>query len=341
MKKFKLAVVGVGAVGKEIVKVLKERDFPMESLTLIGRRKRVEKWNGEEYAIESIEDINWSSFDLALFAGTEGEKGASVQFGWKAVQEGCVVIDNGDDFRMDPRVPLVIPEINAEDLAQHQGLIANPNCSTIQMAMALFPLHRAWKLKEVMVSTYQAVSGSGTGGIRELETQARQWCQNQPLSAGPTYNYPIFGNLIPQISSLREDFPGYFKEEIKMLLETRKIFHLPHLAVSATCVRVPVFNCHSEVIVARFQNKVSIEEARRLWNEFPGIQILDEPEKGIYPVPIQCSGKDEVFIGRIRASLLGENVLEFWTVSDNLRKGAALNAVQIAETLLQRDLLKI
>lgn len=334
MKEFQTAIVGVGAVGQEILRILKKKNFPFSSLVMVGRTSREQEIDGETYPVKAIDEMIWERIQIALFAGTEGEKGASTQFGWKAVEKGTFVVDNGDDFRMDPRVPLIIPEVNSGDLIGHPGFIANPNCSTIQMAVALWPLHQKATLKEVVVSTYQAVSGSGREGVEELEIQSRSFVTGEDFSP-KTYPHPIFGNVIPQISSLREDFPGYYREEIKMLLETRKIFHAPNLAITATCVRVPVFNGHSEAITARFNRPITPEEAREILKKAPGIQVVDQPEDSKYPLPRDCSGKDPVYVGRIRQSVLGKDALEMWVVSDNLRKGAALNAVQIAEKAIE------
>lgn len=340
MKKesYNVAVVGAGAVGREIVQILRSRQFPLASLQVIGRSAREQDIGGETHSVIAIDDVDWSNFDIALFAGTEGEKGASVQHGWKAVEQGVVVIDNGDDFRMDERVPLVIPEVNSDHLKDHRGFIANPNCSTIQMAAALWPLHRETPLSEVVVSTYQAVSGSGAGGINELKSQVDSASQGRDLEA-KQYPLPIFSNLIPSISSLQDEPAGYYKEELKMIRETRKIFAAPDLTISATCVRVPVYNAHSEAITARFTEDFPADKARRLLEEAEGIEVMDDPGRGIFPTPQHASGRDPVYVGRLRQSTLGPKTIEMWVVADNLRKGAALNAVQIAEKMLEMDLL--
>ncbi|RME03664.1 MAG: aspartate-semialdehyde dehydrogenase [Planctomycetota bacterium] len=339
-EKFHVAVVGVGAVGKELVRILEERRFPIKKLTILGRTRRREKIGGQSYEVLPASSATWEEVDLALFAGTEGAKGACAQYGWQAVRRGVVVIDNGDDFRMDPRVPLVVPQINPQALRDHQGMIANPNCSTIQMVMALWPLHKVVPLKEVIVSTYQAVSGSGSAGIQELREQTSAVAQGQrPYQlACKVYPQPIFSNAIPQISSPVEEPLGYFREEWKMMYETRKIFSASDLKITATCVRVPVFNAHSEAITARFESAFPLSEAQRALQEAPGVCFI--PSGEFPPTPLFCSGQDKVYVGRLRQSSLGEDTLEMWVVADNLRKGAALNAVEIAEALIEQDLLR-
>ncbi len=238
MSKFRVAVVGAGAVGEEMVRVLRQRDFPMSELTILARSAREQVIDGVGYRVKETSVEAFDDFDIAFFAGTEGVKGASQVFGWQAVERGVFVVDNGDDFRMDPRVPLVVPEVNADALANHQGFVANPNCSTIQMVHALAPLHRLAGLKRIVVSTYQSVSGTGSAAIKELEQQVRDYLDGKEIRA-EQYPYQILCNAIPQISSLKNEFEGYYGEEIKMIKEPRKFFGMPDLAVSATCVRVP------------------------------------------------------------------------------------------------------
>jgi aspartate-semialdehyde dehydrogenase len=337
MKKYSVALVGIGLVGSEILKILKERDFPAKDIKILARRKRTEVIGGEEYPVETASVEGFNGVDIALFAGTEGAKGASRQFGWEAVKKGAVVVDNGDDFRMDPRVPLVVPEVNADALKKHHGFVANPNCSTIQMVMAMAPLHRISRIKRVVVSTYQAVSGTGGGAVRELENQVL----DVPKGKAPVienYPYQIFSNVIPQISSLKDEFPGYYGEEIKMIKETHKIFDDPEIGVTATCVRVPIINSHSETLNLQFEKEITVEEARTALDEFPGVKVVDDPASSVYPMPLDASGKDEVFVGRIRQDSTAPNCLNLWVVSDNIRKGAALNAVQIAEKLIEMGL---
>jgi aspartate-semialdehyde dehydrogenase len=295
--------------------------------------------DGTEYSVEPASVKGFEGVDIAIFAGTEGAKGASMQYGWEAVKKGAVVVDNGDDFRMDPRVPLVVPEINPDALKKHRGFIANPNCSTIQMVMAMAPLHRIARIKRVVVSTYQAVSGTGGGAVRELENQVRDVPQGKPPVI-ENYPYQIFSNAIPQISSLKNEYPGYYGEEIKMVKETHKIFDDTDIGVSATCVRVPVMNSHSETLNIQFEKKITVKEAVKALEEFPGIEVIDDPADSLYPMPLEASGKDEVFVGRIREDSTAPNTLNLWVVSDNIRKGAALNAVQIAEKLIEMGLVK-
>ncbi len=339
MKKYTVAVVGIGLVGSEILKVLKQRDFPAERIKVLARRKRIEVIDGVEYEVEPTTLEAFEGVDIALFAGTEGAKGASQQFGWEAVKKGVLVIDNGQDYRMDPRVPLVVPEINSDALKNHQGFIANPNCSTIQMVMAMAPLHKLSKIKRVVVSTYQAVSGTGSQAVRELEQQIRDYVENKDLKA-EVYPHQIFSNLLPHIGSLKEDeYKGYYSEEIKMVKETHKIFGTEDIKVTATCVRVPVFNSHSESVNLEFENEVTVEQAKEALSNFPGVTVVDDPGNAVYPLPIDASGKDDVFVGRIRKDYSAPNSLNMWIVADNIRKGAALNAVQIAEKVIEMGLI--
>ena len=338
MRQCNVVVVGIGAVGAEMVKVLHERDFPAGRIRILARTARREEIAGRTYEVEATSAEAFGGVDIAFFAGTEGAKGASRQYGWPAVERGSIVIDNGDDFRMDPRVPLVIPEVNAEHLRHHQGFVSNPNCSTIQMVMALGPLHRAAGLKRVVVSTYQSVSGTGRDAIAELQQQVSDLQQGREASAR-VYPHQIAFNLIPQISSLREEFPGYYGEEVKMIREPRKILDLPDLAVSATCVRVPVYNAHAEAINVQLERKLTAQEAREILRQAPGVEVMDDPENSVYPTPLHASGKDLVYVGRIREDPSVENGLDLFVVSDNIRKGAALNAIQIAEKMIEMELI--
>ncbi len=338
MKKYNVAVVGAGMVGKKMVEILFERNFPMENLRILATHEREEEIAGRKFKIEKTELSSFDDIDIAFFAGTEGEKGASKLFGWEAVKKGCIVIDNGSDFRMDERVPLVIPEVNPQHLKNHQGFIANPNCSTIQMVMAVYPLHKEFKLKRIIVSTYQAVSGSGKKAVVELQTQVENYVRGEKIK-NEVYPHQIFGNVIPEIGSLSDEFPGYFTEEVKMIKETRKILGEKELKISATCVRVPVFNGHSESITCEFEKEVSIDKIKEILDEFPGVCLMDKPEESFYPTPIFASGKDEVFVGRIRKNPAIENAIDMWVVSDNIRKGAALNTIQIAEKMIEENLI--
>ena len=336
MKNYNVAVVGIGMVGKEMVKILKERNFPLRTLKILATRERIEEIEGEKFEVEKTTADSFKDIDIALFAGTEGAKGASQQFGWEAVENGTIVIDNGDDFRMDPRVPLVVPEVNPGALLKHQGFIANPNCSTIQLVIALFPLHQKAKVKRVIVSTYQAVSGTGRAAVKELEEQTINFLEDKKVNC-KVYPKQIAFNVFPQVGSLSEKYPGYYSEEVKFIRETRKILGEPDLAISATCARVPVFNSHSEAITVEFEKEITPGEAKKILANSPGVKIIDEPENSLYPTAIEVSSNDEVFVGRIRKNPFFTNGLDLWVVGDNIRKGAALNAVQIAELLIEKE----
>ena len=293
---------------------------------------------GTEYDVEVCRPEAFDGVQIAFFAGTEGEKGASTQFGWEAVERGAVVIDNGNDFRMDARVPLVVPEVNPEHLRGHQGFISSPNCSTIQMVVALAPLHRAAGIERVVVSTYQSVSGSGREGLQELEAQVGQLAAGEALATS-VYPHPIAFNAIPQVDGLDPEFPGYYREEGKMIRETRRIFDAPVMPITATCVRVPVAIAHSEALNVQLGRKVTAGEARELLGAFPGVTVVDEPACSRYPLARDAAGTDQVYVGRVREDPSQPNALDLWVVADNLRKGAATNTVQIAEKLVEMGLL--
>ncbi len=338
MRKYRVAVVGIGMVGSELVKILEQRDFPRESIIILARSSRTETISGREYEVVATSPEAFDNVDIAFFAGTEGSKGASQQYGWEAVKRGTVVIDNGDDFRMDPRVPLVVPETNPDALKNHIGFVANPNCSTIQMVAAITPLHELAKVKRMVVSTYQAVSGTGSAAVSELSAQVKAY--NSGSAPEPeVYPHQIFSNVIPQIGSLKDGYPGSFSEEVKMIRETHKIFGTEEIKITATCVRVPIFNSHSEALNLEFERKVTVDEARHALESFPGITVLDDPSGSVYPLPLDASGTDDVFVGRIREDRSRPNALNLWVVADNIRKGAALNAIQIAEKMIELDLL--
>ncbi|NQT21030.1 MAG: aspartate-semialdehyde dehydrogenase [Planctomycetes bacterium] len=339
MQEYTVAVVGIGMVGGEMLRVLRERNFPAKETRVLATRARKEIVHGHEYDVIPASLEAFDGVDFAFFAGTEGSKGASQQYGWAAVERGCIVIDNGDDFRMDDRVPLVAPEVNPEHLERHQGFIANPNCSTIQMVVALAPLHRKAGIKRIVVSTYQAVSGTGRAAVAELEHQVEDYAADRKLRH-EVYPHQIAFNCIPQVSSLKDQFPGYYGEEIKMIREPRKMFDLPDLAVSATCVRVPVFNSHSEAINVQFEEKMTAETATEILTDAPGVRVVDDPGSSVYPLALDASGNDDVLVGRIRQDTSAENCIDLWCVADNIRKGAALNAVQIAEKLIEMGLVK-
>jgi aspartate-semialdehyde dehydrogenase len=332
---YKVGIVGIGAVGTELVKVLRGRNFPIDELRILARSERDEEIAGETLHVVPASPDAFEGLDYAFFAGTEGAKGASKQYGWEAVDRGVTVIDNGDDFRMDPRVALVIPEVNPHALDNHCGFIANPNCSTIVALMALAPLHRKARLRRFVVSTYQSVSGTGRGAIAELEKQVRDYVAGNDPSHD-VYAHQIAFNVLPQIGSEKKELPGYTSEEAKMLFETRKILGDDGILVSATCVRVPTFYSHVESINAQFDKPIDPGEARELLAAAPGVTVADDLAKAVYPMPINTSGGDDVAVGRIRVDSTNRNSLAFLVSGDNIRKGAALNAVQIAEELARR-----
>jgi aspartate-semialdehyde dehydrogenase len=331
MKKYNVCVVGIGAVGTEMIRLLRKRNFPVQSLTILARSERTEVVDGESYPVKVASPEAFTGMDFAFFAGTEGAKGASQTLGWEAVKRGCIVVDNGDDFRMDPRVPLVIPEINPEALKNHQGFIANPNCSTIIALMPLVAIHKAATIKRLVASTYQAVSGTGSAAVKELEAQTRAWVAGQPLPRD-VYPHQIAFNLIPCVGSFKDD-SGETTEEIKMRKETHKILD-PAIRVATTCVRVPVFNGHSIALHVELEKPLSPEQARTLLANTPGVKVVDDPKQAAYPMPIQASGQYDVLVGRIRKDMSTENGLVLWCAGDNIWKGAAQNAIQIAEVMI-------
>ncbi|HIF67905.1 MAG TPA: aspartate-semialdehyde dehydrogenase [Candidatus Lambdaproteobacteria bacterium] len=320
-----------GAVGAEFLKLLEIRNFPMQSLRLLASARSAGKtlqFRGESLPVEELTPDSFKDIDLAFFsAGGDRSK----EFAPHAVNAGAVVIDNSSAFRMDPEVPLVVPEVNAEAAKQHKGIIANPNCSTIQMVVALNPLHQAAGLKRVVVSTYQAVSGAGTKGMAELQAQVRAWAKGELMEVS-AFPAQIAFNLVPHIDVFQEN--GYTKEEMKMVLETQKIMSLPDLPVSATCVRVPVLRAHSEAVWIETEQPLAPEKARQVLEQAPGIRVLDEQVPGGYPMPWDIAETLDTYVGRIRKDLSHPNGLTFWVVADQLYKGAALNAIQIGELLL-------
>ena len=336
MKKYNVVVVGIGAVGTEMVRVLRLRNFPVNKLTIFARSERTETIDGQPYEVKVASPDAFAGYDFAFFAGTEGAKGASQTLGWEAAKRNCVVIDNGDDFRMDARVPLVIPEINPEAIRSHQGFIANPNCSTIIALMALAPLHRAARIRRLVASTYQAVSGTGSAAIKELESQVRSWVAGKAMKH-EVYPHQIAFNLLPQIGSVKDD-SGETTEEVKMRRETHKILGDSSIRVSTTCVRVPVFNGHSESLNVEFEKPLSVEQARDAISKAEGVKLVDDLKKGIYPMPVDCSGQFEVLVGRIRKDVSVDNGLVLFAAGDNIWKGAALNAIQIAEKMIEMGL---
>ncbi len=333
MRSYNVCVVGIGAVGTELVRLLKRRRFPIRNFVILARTARTERIDGETYDVRPVGPEAFDGMDYAFFAGTEGEKGASQIWGWEAVRRGCVVIDNGDDFRMDPRVPLVIPEVNGEALKRHAGFIANPNCSTIIALMALAPLHRAVRLRRFVACTYQAVSGSGSAAIAELRNQTQAWARGEEQKA-EVYPCPIAFNVIPKIGAMVDEEPGWTTEEIKLRRETHKILDDSSIRVSATTVRVPVFNGHSVALHAAFESELTVEEARRILGAAPGVRLVDDVAHNRFPIPLEASGQEDVLVGRIRKDDSLRKGLALFVSGDNLWKGAAQNAIQIAERLI-------
>jgi aspartate-semialdehyde dehydrogenase len=337
-----VAVVGAGAVGQLMLQVLDERKFPVKSVKVLARSARTIQVAGKSYNVEPTTDDAFNGVDIALFAGTEGEKGAAVTFGRAAVDRGAIVIDNGSDYRMHADVPLVVPEVNGDEVAKHKGIIANPNCSTAQFVMALKPIHDAVRIKRVFISTYQSVSGAGTSGITELVAQNKSVAEGGKAEPIKEFPVAIHGNVIPACGALDENL--YTSEEMKLVRETQKIMDDSSIRVTPMLVaRVPVLVGHSESVYIETEKPITPARARELWTAFPNVEVIDDPnsedKSKAWPTPIQAAGSDLTFIGRIRQDLDNPNGLIFWVVSDNLRKGAATNAVQIAEALLERGLI--
>jgi aspartate-semialdehyde dehydrogenase len=338
MKQYKVGLVGIGAVGTEMIKVLRQRKFPASEIRVLATRERDEEIAGETFHVLETTPEAFDGLDIALFAGTEGSKGASKQFGWEAVKRGAVVIDNGDDYRMDERVPLVIPEINAEALDRHQGFISNPNCSTIITLMGIAPLHKQVPLRHMTAVTFQSVSGTGRAAVEELEQQARAYATGAEMAVN-TYPHQIAFNVLPQIGGLKKEMPGFTSEEAKLTFEARKILGCPDLRIASTCVRVPVFYAHSIAIHAEFSAPISAEQAREILSNAEGVKVIDDVSTAQYPMPLFIGGGDDVGVGRIRIDPSVENGLALWCCGDNIRKGAAQNAVQIAEAMIRRGLI--
>lgn len=328
-----IAIVGAtGAVGGLIRSMLEERNFPFERITFLASARSAGstiEFKGKKHKVEELKPDAFEGIDLAI--GSTPDPVAKDFVPW-AVERGCVVVDESGYWRMDPKVPLVIPEVNPEAVHSHEGIIASPNCSTTQMVVAMKPLYDASRIRRVVVSTYQATSGAGVSGQRDLVNGSRAALDNKEHNY-ETFSHPIAFNLIPQIGSHKH--AGYTSEEMKMVHETHKILGDDEIRICPTCVRVPVSNCHSESILVETERKISVDEARELFSAFPGIKVIDDLPNGKYPKPSDCDGDDGVFIGRIREDLSCDNGLTFWCVSDNLRKGAATNAVQIAELLVR------
>lgn len=334
MKTYNVAILGAtGAVGKQMLEVLVERNFPINELHLLASARSAGKTMdvaGKTYTIEEATENSFTNIDIVLGAA---ENDIAMKFVPHAVKAGAIVIDNSSAYRMDEDVPLVIPEVNPEAVKQHKGIIANPNCATIIALVALQPLHAYAGIKRMVVSTYQAVSGAGVNGIKELDQQVAALAQNQATEVN-TFQYQIAYNLIPQIGGFNE--AGYSSEEMKMQNEGRKILGNDNLQVNCTCIRVPVYRSHSESIMVEFENAIDVAKAQELIANGNGVKLVDDPQKSIYPMPLDTSDQDIVFVGRIRKDLSGhENALSLWCCGDQVRKGAATNAIQIAQLLVK------
>jgi len=332
----KLALVGAtGAVGQEMLKVLEERQLLIKDLLCLADPSEagtIVKFAGEDFIVKAANEEAFRWADVALFAvDTEVSKQLIPQ----AVAQNCVAIDNSNAFRLEDSVPLVVPEVNPEDVDWHKGIIANPNCSTTIMVVAINPIHQAAGIKRVVVSTYQAVSGAGKAGIDELDQHIKAHMDGTEPRLG-VFQYPIAFNLIPHIDVFGEN--DYTREEMKMVLETRKIMHAPELRIAATAVRVPVYRSHSEAINLETQKTLSPQEARQILSQAPGVVVQDDPQNKVYPMPLYTSNKDEVFVGRIRRDISTDNGLVLWVAADQIRKGAATNAVQIAQLVIDKNL---
>ena len=343
MKKYNVAILGAtGAVGSEFLKLIEERNFPFAELRLLASsRSAGTKLTvcGKEYTVEEATPDSFKDMDIALFAGGSISK----TFAPYAVKAGAVVIDNSSTFRMDPEVPLVIPEVNPEDILKHKGIIANPNCSTIIMVMALKPLYDLARIKRIVVSTYQAVSGAGKEGIDELTDETKAYAEGREMvphilpSASLAKHFPIAFNLIPQIDVFQDNL--YTKEEMKMVNETHKILHDYDMGITAT-VRVPVYRSHSESVNVEFEKDLELDDLRKAIDAFPGIHMMDDPQNQVYPMPLYTSGDNDCYVGRLRRDFSQPNTFNFWVVGDQIRKGAALNTLQIAETMIKNGWIK-
>ncbi|WP_326907462.1 aspartate-semialdehyde dehydrogenase [Sedimentibacter sp. MB31-C6] len=337
MKKYNVAILGAtGAVGKEMLKVLEERNFPLNELKLLAsKRSAGEKieFKGNKYVIEEATEKSFENIHVVLCAA---ENYISEALSPAAVKAGAVVVDNSSAFRLNENVPLVVPEVNYEDVKKHNGIIANPNCSTIIALTALSELNKYSKIKKMVVSTYQAVSGAGVNGIKELEQQIQDANQDKPVEI-KTFQYQIAYNVIPQIGNF--DDMGYSEEEMKLQNEGRKIFHNPDLKVNCTCVRVPVYRSHSESITIETEKEITPDKAKELLSKAQGVKLVDDLVNKKYPMPLDTTDQDLIYVGRIRKDISSENSLVLWCCGDQVRKGAATNAVQIAEVLVKENLL--
>ena len=339
MNKVNVVVVGAtGTVGEVFLRIAEDRDFPIDQLRLCASQKSIGKklfFNGAEIEVEETKPEIFNDADL-VFISASGS--VSRETAPLAVEAGAIVIDDSSAFRMDQNVPLVVPEINSGDLMEHKGIVSIPNCSTTPLVMALHPLHCVNPVKRIIADTYQSVSGTGGGAMGELRKQSQAILENGKVPLPEVYPHQIAFNVLPQVEHFLQD--GYTNEERKMVEETRKIMHAPELMVSATCVRVPVYVSHSIAVHVEFEDVMSPVEARELMSSFSGLTVLDNPESSEYPLPWDVEGQDDVFVGRVRSDVSNPNGLAMWLVSDNLRKGAALNAIQIAEEIISRGLLR-
>lgn len=337
-KEYRVAIMGAtGAVGTELLELLEERNFPIDELVLLASPRSVGKelgFKGQKIKVRAISDANFADIDVVLASA-----GGSVSKEWapKAAAAGAVVVDNSSAFRMDPSVPLVVPEVNPDAALDHQGIIANPNCTTILMSVVLWPLHQFQAIERIVVATYQSASGAGARAMEEVKTQAQAILRGQEPTT-EAFPYPLAFNLFPHNSPLNSQ--GYCQEEMKMVNETRKIFGVSDLRISATCVRVPVLRAHSEALNVEFNQGLSVDKALELLHNAPGVKVVEDWNKNYFPMPVEASGKDDVLVGRVRRDISNEKGLELWLSGDQIRKGAALNAVQIAELLVQKQALK-
>ena len=338
-KEISVAILGAtGAVGQELLKLLAERKFPIKELKLLASPRSAGskiEFEGKEITVTAVDDNSFQGVDLVLASA-----GGSTSKAWahKAVEAGAVVIDNSSAFRMDDNVPLVVPEINPEAAAKHQGIIANPNCTTILMGVAIYPLHKIQPIKRVVVATYQSASGAGARAMEEAKTQARDILDGKQPKA-EVLPYPIAFNLFAHNSTLNEQ--GYCEEELKMVNETRKIFNADEIKVTATCIRVPILRAHSEAVNLEFEKPFDVDLARKTIAASAGVKLVEDWQSNYFPMPIDATGQDPVLVGRIRQDISHECGLELWLCGDQIRKGAALNAIQIAELLLEKNLLKV
>ncbi|MBC7824418.1 MAG: aspartate-semialdehyde dehydrogenase [Candidatus Parcubacteria bacterium] len=335
---YRVAILGAtGAVGTELLELLESRHFPLANLKLLASPRSAGttlEFRGEKIVVEAVNERSFREVDIVLASA-----GGSISKAWAetAIAAGAVMIDNSSAFRMDSTVPLVVPEVNPEAVATHRGLIANPNCTTILMAVAVYPLHQVQTIKRIVASTYQSASGAGARAMEEVKTQAQAILNGQEPKP-EILPYPLAFNLFPHNSTLNEQ--GYCEEEMKMVNETRKIFGANDLRITATCVRVPVLRAHSESINLEFENPFDVAQAREILSQAPGVKLVDDWQANYFPMPIDASGKDEVLVGRIRQDISNPNGLELWLCGDQIRKGAALNAIQIAELLIEKNLLR-